>query len=88
MRDEKCKILLPQAELAPTKIIFIDPCHVGATFGCDAAPCQYPDLFDRDLEVAPTVIILRLTRFALCAMLSVSDRARAKGPCPLALLSR
>jgi hypothetical protein len=28
-------ILLSQAELAPTEIIFIDPDHVGATFGCD-----------------------------------------------------
>ena len=27
--------LASQAELAPTEIIFIDTCHVGATYGCD-----------------------------------------------------
>jgi hypothetical protein len=28
-------ILLSQAELAPTRIMLIDTCNVGATFGCE-----------------------------------------------------
>ena len=49
-------ILQSQAELAPTKIALIDAYHVGATFGCDSSLYWFPDLLDRDLEVAPTDI--------------------------------
>ena len=54
-----------------TELILIDACHVGATFGCDAIRCLYPDLLDRDLEVAPT---------GRCSLIT---SGRAQRPAPL-----